>query len=322
MEPSIFRYTWRYSKRQQMLLLTLIACSMPFYYFALDLPKIIVDQAILGTEFPKPLEINIFGLGIPIGSLDQITYLAILCNLLLFMVIVNGGFKYFVKVFQGMLGERMLRRLRYDLLDRSLRFPLPHYRKVSQGEIVAMVNAETEPLGGYIGEALATPAFEGGLLIVNLAFIFAQDPILGAAAIALYPLQAWLIPKMQRRVNRLGKERVRNARMLSDRIGEVVSGIQEVHANDTGALMRADYAHRLGIIFFIRAKIYKLKFLIKFLNNFISDLTPYFFYGLGGYLVIRGQIEIGALLAIINAYKNVQPQWKMLLDYYQRKEDA
>ena len=322
MESSIFRYAWRYSKRQQIMLLTLIACSMPFYYFALDLPKIIIDRAIQGTDFPKPLELNVFGFGIPLGTLDQFTYLGVLCALFLIMVVVNGGFKFQVKVFQGVLGERMLRRLRYDLLDRSLRFPLPHFRKISGGEIIVMVNAETEPLGGYIGESIATPAFEGGLLLVNLAFIFAQDPILGTAAIALYPLQAWLIPKLQRRVNQLGKERVRTARQLSDRIGEIVAGIQEVHANDTGALMRADYAMRLGRIFFIRVRIYNLKFFIKFLNNFISDLTPFFFYGIGGYLAIQGQIEVGALVAILNAYKNVQPQWKELLDYYQRKEDA
>ena len=42
-----------------------------------------------------------------------------------------------------------------------------------------------------------------------------QDPILGIAAMALYPIQAYVIPKLQRQVNMLGKERVKAVRKLS-----------------------------------------------------------------------------------------------------------
>ncbi len=59
----------------------------------------------------------------------------------------------------------MLRRLRYQLYEHVLRFPLPHFRKVSQGELVQMINAETEALGGFVGDALAVPAFQGGTLL-------------------------------------------------------------------------------------------------------------------------------------------------------------
>ena len=46
----------------------------------------------------------------------------------------------------------MLRRLRYELYARVIRFPLPRFRKVSQGEIIPMITAEVEPLGGFIGD--------------------------------------------------------------------------------------------------------------------------------------------------------------------------
>ena len=43
-----------------------------------------------------------------------------------------------------------------------------------------------------------------------------QDPrILGAAAVSLYPFQGWLIPRLQRKVNQLGKQRVRAMRQIS-----------------------------------------------------------------------------------------------------------
>ena len=78
-----------------------------------------------------------------------------------------------------------------------------------------MITAEVEPLGGFIGAAFADPMFQGGQLLIILSFIMIQDPILGLAAIALYPLQIYLIPRLQRAVNQLGKQRVQNVRRSS-----------------------------------------------------------------------------------------------------------
>ena len=185
-----------------------------------------------------------------------------------------------------------------------------------------MITSEVEPLGGFIGDAFAQPAFQGGTLLTILIFMFAQDVVLGIAAVALYPLQVYLIPKLQRQVNALAKERVRTVRRLADKIGETVSAIEEVHANDTSELHRADFSRWVGTIYGIRLKIYRKKFFIKFLNNFIAQLTPFFFYSIGGYLVITGRLTFGALVAVLSAYKDLSSPWKELLDWYQQKEDA
>ncbi|MBT6276115.1 MAG: ABC transporter ATP-binding protein, partial [Chromatiales bacterium] len=313
METSIFKFVWRYSKRQQIMLLVMTAVSFPFLYMSMDLPKTIVNEAIGGGEFPK----DVFGF-----QLDQIDYLLTFSTAFLALVFVNGGFKYAVNVYRGVVGERMLRRLRYQLLGHVARFPLPQFRRVSQGEVVSMVSAETEPLGGFIGDCLALPAFQGGTLITILIFMFVQDWVLGLAAISLYPVQAWLIPKLQRKLNQLKKERVVLVRKLSERIGEMVAGIQEVHAHDTSQLELADFSERLGDIYMVRNQIYKQKFLIKFINNFIAQITPFFFYSIGGYLVISGDLTLGALVAALTAYKDLSSPWKELLNYYQILEDA
>jgi ABC-type multidrug transport system fused ATPase/permease subunit len=147
-----------------------------------------------------------------------------------------------------------------------------------------------------------------------------QDPVLGLAAISLYPLQGYIIPKLQRKVNQLAKQRVRTARIVADRIQESAAGIVEIHTNDTVKLQLTDFAGLLGRIYDIRYEIYKRKFFVKFLNNFIGQLTPFFFYSIGGYLVIRGNLSFGALVAVLAAYKDMASPWKELLDFYQQKE--
>ncbi|GAA0628604.1 MULTISPECIES: ABC transporter transmembrane domain-containing protein [Thalassospira] len=313
MPKSVFAYIWRHSRLQQIMLTLVTLASFPFLYYSLDLPKQIVNEAIGGAGAPYDI------LGI---DLTQIEYLFALSGIFLALVFVNGGFKYFINVYQGVMAERMLRRMRYELFDRVLRFPLPHFRKTSQGEIVSMITAEAEPLGGFFGEAYALPLYQGGILITISAFIFIQDPLMGLAAIAFYPLQGYLIPKLQRRVNLLGKQRVQNVRRMSEHIGETVGGATDIRANETQGFELTHFTQRLGRIFEIRKEIYFRKFFIKFLNNFIAQITPFFFYSIGGYLVITGDLSFGALVAALAAYKDMSAPWKELLAYYQRLADA
>ena len=319
MERNLFKFILMYSKRQQIIVLALAAISYPIILITLELPKAIVDEAIGGnTRWAS----NLFGIEQGAEADERIPFLLILCFGFLFFVVLSGVVKYILNVYAGRMGEMMLRRLRYMLYSRVLRFPQPHFKKVSQGEIIPMITAEVEPLGGFIGAAIQIPAYQGGMLLVYLVFIFMQDFFLGLAAIALYPVQLYVIPKMQARVVALAKQRVQEVRRLSDKVGESIGGVAEVHAHDTSAYERADISRRLDRIYKIRFTIFKWKFAIKFLNNFLAQLTPFFFYAIGGYFVIRGEISIGALVAVLAAYKDLNSPWKELLNYYQLQADV
>ena len=168
---------------------------------------------------------------------------------------------------------------------------------------------------------LSLPAFQGGTLLTIIFFMFMQDPVLGAAAVALYPVQGYVIPKLQRKVNQLNKQRVRTVRQVADRVQESAAGIADIHANDAVKLQLTGFAHLLGTIYDIRFEIYQRKFFVKFLNNFMSQLTPFFFFSIGGYLVIRGSLSFGALVAVLAAYKDLASPWKELLDFYQMQAE-
>ena len=116
--------------------------------------------------------------------------------------------------------------------------------------------------------------------------------------------------------------RVRTVREVADRVHESAAGIVDIHANDAVKLQLTDLPTCSARIYDIRFEIYQRKFFVKFLNNFIAQLTPFFFYSIGGYLVIRGNLSFGALVAVLAAYKDLASPWKELLDFYQSKEDS
>src|SRR5580765_4711264 len=235
MERSLFRYVLQHTWRSPVLLLIVTALSFPLIYVNLAIPKEIVNHAIGGKHIPKTL------LGFEV---TQISYLMALSFLLLALITLNGVIKYWLNVYSGVIGERALRRLRHDLYQQVLRFPLPQFKTMSAGEIIPMIVSETDPVGGFIGESISLPVFQGGLLVTYLVFIFNQDLWLGLAAVALYPPQVYLIPRLQRKINLLSKERVQTARALSDRIGESVAGSAEIRGNDTYHLETAAISDR------------------------------------------------------------------------------
>src|SRR2546421_2621478 len=318
LERSLFGFIIRYSKRDQLLIVPLVVASMVVYYLSLDLPKTIINQAIQGVSFPSADSVKRF-LGL---DLERIPYLFALSGLFLGLIVLNGWLKFQINTMKGWMGERMLHRLRYALFDYILRFPLTRFRRVKPAEMATMIKDEVEPLGGFIGEALITPLFLGGQALTAMFFILYQQVALGMIALGIVLVQAVLIPRLRRRLLVLGRERQLTARALAGRIAEGVDGAAEIHANDTSNYERAEISPRLGRIFRIRLELYQRKFMVKFLNNFLSQVTPFLFYTVGGYFVIMGSLDIGALVAVIAAYKDLPAPVKELIDWDQQRMDV
>ncbi len=334
MDKSLLRYIWRHTRRQQLFILAIVAASMVPYFLAFDLPKQIINGPIQGGGFESegatqaymdfavtlPWLGTIFQFdGIP---LDRLETLGALSGVFLLLVIVNGLFKYYINTYKGRLGERLLRRIRYQLVDRILRFPPSYLKKVHAAEVSSMVKDEVEPFGGFTGDAFVQPAMLGGQAIAALFFIMVQNFWLGMIAATMVAIQVGIIPKMRHRLIELGRQRQVTARHFAGKVSEIVEGISTIHAFDTSNYERADVSHRLGHIYKIRYDLYQWKFLVKFVNNFLSQLTPFLFYSIGGYLTLRGSLDVGQLIAVINAYKDLPGPLKELIDWDQARQDV
>ena len=338
MEASLFRYIWTQTRREQVWILFVIIASMPFNYVMLDLPKYIVNGPIQAKGFEKATDTqHYFQIRIPLPSslssdgffevlhgfdLNRIWSLSVLSAAFLLLVIINGLFKFYINTYKGRLGERMLQQLRYDLVDRVLRFPPQEFRRVKPAEIATMIKDEVEPLGGFIGDAFVQPFFLGGQILTALIFILLQNFSLGLIAVGLLVVQGVVIPRLRRRQLVLGRQRQLTSRALAGRIGEIIDDIQNIHTNDVSNYLRADIAGQLTTIFGIRFALYQWKFFVKFLNNLLAQVTPFLFYMIGGLLAIAGHLNIGQLVAVISAYKDLPSPVKDLIDWDQQRLDV
>ena len=91
--PKLFmRFVLAYSRRDQIALVVLGLIAMPPLYLSLELPKIIINEAISSKSFP----VSYLGL-----SLSQGEFLIVLCAAFLFLVLFNGALKYRTNAYKG-----------------------------------------------------------------------------------------------------------------------------------------------------------------------------------------------------------------------------
>ena len=324
METSFTRYIWKHTSRQQLWILLIVLVSMVPYYLAFDLPKMLINGPITGTGFDSPDATQPFLPGTPFArlELDRMQTLVGLSFAFLGLVVINGLFKYYINTYKGLMGERLLRRVRFELIDRILRFLPGEFKHVKGGEISSMVKDEVEPMGGFTSEAFVQPALLTGRALTALGFIFVQHFWLGLVALVMASVQMIFIPRLRKRLLVLGRQRQIGARQLAGKVTEIVEGIETIHVNDTSNYERADVATRLGNLFRIRFEIYSRKYKIKFLNNFLAQVTPFVFYLVGGYLAITGRLDVGQLVAVITAYKELPGPLKELIDWDMARQDV
>ena len=193
MEKSLARYIWTHTWRQQLWILVIVA--------AVDDPLFhVVRSAEADRQRPDPgrrlrsagrhpdlhaavdIDVPFIGHGRSCSTgfeLDRMQMLMALSCVFLLLVIINGLFKFYINTYKGRLGERMLRRIRFELVDRVLRFPPDQFKRVKSAEVATMVKDEVEPLGGFIGDAFVQPALLGGQALTALVFIMVQNFWLG-----------------------------------------------------------------------------------------------------------------------------------------------
>lgn len=337
MNKSLFRYIWRHSKRDQLIIFAVVLASLPLYYVSLDLPRKIVNEAIQGRAFENGqmtasfLNLSLswpkwlgggsseFFSGFQVGRLQLLYGLSLV---FLVFVLVNGFIKYWINVAKGALGERMMRRLRFELFASSLRFTPEALKNVRSAEAATIIKDEVEPIGGFIGDAFIQPLMLGTQAATALIFILVQSIWLGLLAGGVVGIQFLVIPRMRRELLRLGRLRQIASRRFAGRVSEVIDGIEAVQVNNTIAWERAEIGGRLHELFDIRFKIYKRKFVVKFLNNLLAQMTPFFFYAVGGYFALSGKLDIGQLVAVIAAYRELPPPLKELIDWDQQRLDV
>lgn len=298
MPKSLYAFIWQSSRRQQIWLVLLTLIVAPMSMVPLELQRRIVDDAIHNQD---------------------LRYMFLLCGLYLVVLLVQGGLKYTLNVYRGSLVERIAFQLRGRIFGVLVDGPLKHREHggaVDKGAVVSMTSSEVEEVAGFVGDSISFPLLQAGTAFGTLGYLFWVQPEIAAFALALFIPQIVIVPLGQRRINRWAAIHVRLLRKVG---GVIVSSDKETFTRKHLERRFDRLSHGARTT---RVLIYRVKFFLTFLGNFIDALGPLIVLAVGGWLVLNGKAEVGTLVVFISGFQKVADPWDQLLTFYRTTSNA
>jgi ABC-type bacteriocin/lantibiotic exporter with double-glycine peptidase domain len=296
-------YSWVLKKnvRWQLLLVLLVVLTVGIRVAPLELQKRIVNQAI------------------GLGDMDLLVFY---CLLFLGSVLTASTLKFCINLLQAYIGQRTLKRMRTSLYEHILSLPLSFFRTIQPGQVINSLINELASISGFIGSAVSVPLINVCTLLAMGGYLFYLNPLLAGLSFVIYPLQIVVVPRLQKRANEANRHRVNVSRAISGSIGEVITGVHEVHGHAGFGLENEKFSGQAGQLLKANVRMNAYRYGIKFANNFFEHLGPFILFLVGGSMTIRGLFDLGALVAFLSAYSSLSEPWREMMDFYQLKEDS
>jgi ABC-type bacteriocin/lantibiotic exporter with double-glycine peptidase domain len=223
------------------------------------------------------------------------------------LALAQGFLKLGLNVYRSWAGESAVRWLRNEISRRAQQSNTTLPSDKAGGVEIAMVVAETDPIGSFVGSSFSEPLLQGGVLLAVFGYLVYLQPLMALVGILVFLPQSVLVPLIQGAINRRVGARIWILRKIS------IALVDTVERNATSNKAQAG---RVDQVFHLNMGIYQLKFTLNFAMNILSSIGTAVILGLGGYFVIQGQTEIGTVVAFVSGLSKITAPWGDLVNWF------
>ena len=291
---SIYAYVWRTCRNEQIKTCVLVSLVAFLSIIPLELQRRIVDSVVDQPDF---------------------RLLALLGSIYLVVLLLQGGLKYIANLLKGRIHEEVARDLRRRTVERKCMLSpegsSPGPEAMDSGTMASMLKSESEAVGEFASSSLSTPLLQSTTIIWVLAYLVWVEPLIACLALVVYTPQIILVPTIQRSVNRLARERTQVIRNL----GHEAVDFESTTA-DAQQKLRTSTGGLIDMIFKLRMIIYRQKYFLTILGNFLNAFGILVILMVGGYMVIRGDTSVSTLVVFMSGFQKISDPWDQLVQFY------
>jgi ATP-binding cassette subfamily B protein len=275
----------------------------PYWLRATGVVACMVVAAALNLASPWFVK-RIVDIAIPEGNLRLLW----LCCLGMIAGPLLAGFVRVVQKYSAeAIGQAVMLDLRTTLYARLHAMPIAFFTKQMPGEAVSHVLNDVQGVGDVVSGTLADIAQNSIVLASTVAFMMALDWRLALAAIAGLPL--FIAP-----TRRVGRARKAIKRQTQARTTEL-TGIVTETLSISGALLVKVFDNAAVEVQRFRNKAEELRRLaleqslvgrwFRMVLGTCESVGPAIIFALGGWLVVRGEVPLGTLVALVTVVKRL-----------------
>lgn len=287
MPRSMFGFMWRVSAWDQ-IWLALLAISVSLLGLApIEFQRRIVNEAVKQKNWD------------PIWTLAAI-YLA--------LVVAHGLIKYLFNLYKGWVGANATRSLRTSIGKLTHGADEGEEVADTQGVEISMIVSECDAIGTFASDCITEPVLEGGILLTVFGYMFVLQPTMALVTLGIFIPQAVFVPIIQRAINRKVEGRIKTLRKAG---ADVL--VDEADVCRTLSVHEA----RFRKVFRYDFSIIALKNGLNFLMNLCQHAGTVVIVALGGWFVIKGQTQVGTVVAFLSSLSHITDPWGAVVGWFQ-----
>jgi len=231
------------------------------------------------------------------GSVPTRTVVLVLGSLILVGLVRAGGV-IIRRVFAGRTHWRVAESLTSKVIDRVVVQPAPWHRRQSTGDLITRAGVDTEAATAVL-QPLPYASGVVVILVLSGVWLIITDPLLGTAAVLMFPVLVFLNVTYQHRVDRHFSTAQREIGVLSAAVHESFDGVHVVKA--FGAERRE--TERLAVIASrlrqARIETVRLRSAFEALLDGVPNVVNIALLIGGAYRVRSGALSVGELTSFI-----------------------
>jgi ABC-type bacteriocin/lantibiotic exporter with double-glycine peptidase domain len=287
MVKALYRYIWKISARDQIVLSLMSAGVFALELVPLELQRRIVNAAVHHQDFDLIIK---------------------LCLVYLTVALVHGGLKLVTNVYKGSVSEATNKDLRLKMQP-VMASELESGRSIrDEGVRISIIVSEVEAVGGFAGTSFSDPVLNAGILLSVIGYMLYVQPWMAAIALVMFLPQLLVIPPLQEAINRRTEQRIQTLRALS-------SDILHEARDPTTQPRRGEFRRRIALVYVLNVQIFVRKFGINFLMNLLYTLGLIAILGVGSWMVLNGRTEVGTIVAFISGLNRMNTPWRDLMTW-------
>jgi HlyB family type I secretion system ABC transporter len=269
------------------------------------LPSLYKYRQVLIEVFIASFFVQLFGLANPL--MTQVIIDKVLVQNSADTLQVLGIFLIVIAVFEAILTSirtylfvdttnRIDLALGSQIIDHLLRLPLRYFERRPVGELSTRVN-ELENIRQFLTGTALTVVLDAVFSVIYIVVMFIYSWLLSLVALSTLPFFVLLTTSVSPIVRRqLRTKAERNAEAQSHLV-EVLSGIQTVKAQNIELRSRWQWQERYARYVSAGFKTVQTSTAAGSTSNFLSQLSGLLVLWVGAYLVLKGELTLGQLIA-------------------------
>lgn len=279
----IIRYAKRYWLWIFVILLSGLGCSAA-NVFIVDILKQIIDRSLSGA-------MSAF---LPEALLKSAA-----------AILIGMSANYFVVRTTGFLGAKVLRDMRHDIVNHIMRMAPDFMEKHNFGDIMERLSSDVDTIAGYIQNYFKDCLYVPIAVTVFAAYLVSQNLFLSVVCLGPLLIVVPLSIKLLKPVKLAQAEYVKRLGMTNNHIQEAFDGVEVIKAYNMQKKLRNKYYRALSETLKISDQNDLWQYNIEPLSALIREAPAAIALCAGGYLVLKGQISLGILVAFITGIKKI-----------------